>query len=513
MSLQQILDVIKLSQQQENRTFKQKYVNKFINQWYNNNTLVRYEFPISEGDSGVHQIFHMFTELCKNRPIPDMDFFVNKRDFPLLTNDNSESYNEIYHHEFNNRTQSNTHNYDSYCPVLSMTSTQYNSDICIPTWEDWSRVINIESGSFFPKPIKNFKFTFNTNWNQKKDIAVFRGASTGKNIDVNLNQRLKLAKISHDLNDLNTLNAGITSWNCRPRLVNEKNKLYLKTIDIKSLPFSLVNFMSPEEQSNFKYIINVDGHSKAYRLSLELSMGSVILLVDSNYTMWFMKFLKPYHHYIPIKEDLSDLIDKINWCKQNDETCKNIAENALLFYNTYLSKNGIFDYLQWILVNINIISGNPIIFKNSLSYSISHNNSIFYSQNTNTINTIIQNLKNSNFNNLTIDHNLLETINNIITVCVKLPSFSNLLCNISNIYKNNSYELLSCNFLSFNKSLLIKKYHDTSKLQELNYSFFVGKQINKLLNICSNFCTTITCLLLDFLILHQMIHNQITPSF
>ena len=92
---------------------------------------------------------------------------------------------------------------------------------------------------------------------------------------------------------------------------------------------------------------------------------------------------------------------------------------------------------------------------------------------------------------------MLETINNIITVCVKLPSFSNLLCNISNIYKNNSYELLSCNFLSFNKSLLIKKYHDTSKLQELNYSFFVGKQINKLLNICSNFCATITCLHLD----------------
>ena len=68
--------------------------------------------------------------------------------------------------------------------------------------------------------------------------------------------------------------------------------------------------MSPEEQSNFKYIINVDGHSKAYRLSLELSMGSVILFVESDYTMWFMKFLKPYHHYIPINKDLSDLIEQ-----------------------------------------------------------------------------------------------------------------------------------------------------------------------------------------------------------
>ena len=30
----------------------------------------------------------------------------------------------------------------------------------------------------------------------------------------------------------------------------------------------------------YKYIINIEGHTIAYRLSLELSMGSVILLVD-----------------------------------------------------------------------------------------------------------------------------------------------------------------------------------------------------------------------------------------
>ena len=45
--------------------------------------------------------------------------------------------------------------------------------------------------------------------------------------------------------------------------------------------------MSLEEQSNHKYILNIDGHVKAFRLGNELRMGSVILLVDSPYTLWF----------------------------------------------------------------------------------------------------------------------------------------------------------------------------------------------------------------------------------
>ena len=47
------------------------------------------------------------------------------------------------------------------------------------------------------------------------------------------------------------------------------------------------NFMNLEEQSKHKYILNIDGHVKAFRLGNELRMGSVILLVDSPYRLWF----------------------------------------------------------------------------------------------------------------------------------------------------------------------------------------------------------------------------------
>ena len=142
----------------------------------------------------------------------------------------------------------------------------------------------------------------------------------------------------------------ITKWNVRPKKIFKHD--YLEFLDPTTLPFKLVNKLSPLEQSKYKYIIHIDGHVSAYRLSYELSMNSVILIVKSEWKLWYSDLLKPYIHYIPIKEDLSDLIDIIKWCRKNDEKCKEIANNALKFYEKYLKKDGIFDYLQKLFIDV-----------------------------------------------------------------------------------------------------------------------------------------------------------------
>ena len=53
-------------------------------------------------------------------------------------------------------------------------------------------------------------------------------------------------------------------------------------------------------------------------------------------------------HYIPIKDDLSDLVEKTNWCIKNDSVCKEIADNALQFYKTHLTKEKILEYFRFI---------------------------------------------------------------------------------------------------------------------------------------------------------------------
>lgn len=330
---------------------KHENINKFTNKWYANNCLIRSEYPIKENDRCLSNLKDLLLTLCETRVIPDIELFFNRRDFPLIKKDDTEPYENIYDSE---KFPLISHKYNKYCPILSMVTTNTNTDIPFPTMEDWARVSYEEDKKLFYPDFKDYKTEeFNLNWESKKSIAVFRGTSTGCGVTIEKNPRLKLANLSKTYPDI--IDAGITKFNCRPRKI--MNIKELQIIDPSKLDLDLVSFLSPKEQSNYKYIINVDGHVSAFRLSWELSMGSVILLQESKYRVWFRKYLIEYVHYIPIKEDLSDILEKIKWCKENDDKCKEIAINSLNFYKTYLTKKGILDFTQLLFFNIKNISG------------------------------------------------------------------------------------------------------------------------------------------------------------
>lgn len=351
----------------EGYKFYPNKINKFIDTWYANNCLLRSEFPVFEGDTNVPNTSDMFLTLCQSRQIPDIEFFVNRRDFPLLKTDSTEPYNHIYDSD---STPLLSHNYPKYSPILSMVSAQGFADIPIPTGDDWARV-SIADGKYFPhSSVRSFSSpggpdgpggptTVLKPWTERIPTAIFRGASTGVGVTIATNPRLRLASMSKtspkDGNGVAYLDAGITKWNLRPRKISGEK--YLQTIDVQNLPFTLSNFMSPQEQTMYKYIINVQGHVASYRLSRELESGSCILLVECQYKLWYSPLLVPYTHYVPIKSDLSDLFSQIQWCKDNDSKCKQIAENALTFSKTYLTKDGILDYLQTILSSLKKVNG------------------------------------------------------------------------------------------------------------------------------------------------------------
>ncbi len=80
----------------KNYKFKPDQVSRYTNQWYANNCLIRYEHPLSEGDTNVVTLRHMFDELCATREVPDIELFINRRDFPLLTKNGTEPYYNIF---------------------------------------------------------------------------------------------------------------------------------------------------------------------------------------------------------------------------------------------------------------------------------------------------------------------------------------------------------------------------------------------------------------------------------
>lgn len=80
-----------------------------------------------------------------------------------------------------------------------------------------------------------------------------------------------------------------------------------------------------------------------------LAGGSVVLKQDSNYYEHFYNLLMPYVHYVPVKEDLSNLVEKLKWLISHDETAQNIAKTAKDFANEHLLPVNIYCYYALLL--------------------------------------------------------------------------------------------------------------------------------------------------------------------
>lgn len=316
-----------------------------VRYWYANNGLVRFESPCNETDTGMCQMKHMFEKLCTEFPkeIPDIDFFVNRRDFPLMKTDGTEPYENMFNSE---NEPLRSHNYHTYAPILSMCTAEKFADIPIPTMDDWTRVMFPENIHFaMTRRTIATRDIFDIPWNKKSPMFMFRGSNTGIGVNSSTNPRLKLCE---QFKNNPCFNVGITNPNMRHRKVMGVSGLQIPKVSelIISSPKTLI------EQSSYKFIIHIQGHTQAFRLSIELAMNSVLLIVKGKYRLWYESKLIPWKHFVPVESDLSDLLEKVSWCLENDRECEQIAKNARQFYDTYLSKKGCLTYLKNLLCEI-----------------------------------------------------------------------------------------------------------------------------------------------------------------
>jgi DNA-directed RNA polymerase subunit E'/Rpb7 len=108
-------------------------------------------------------------------------------------------------------------------------------------------------------------------------------------------------------------------------------------------------FLKMYEQSQYKYIIHIDGNVNAYRMLYTMATGSVILRVMSEYTSWAEQYLKPNVHYVPVNSDLSNLQDVLDWCRSNEDKCQEIAENGLKLSRTILTTEFLDNYFKMVM--------------------------------------------------------------------------------------------------------------------------------------------------------------------
>jgi hypothetical protein len=164
-------------------------------------------------------------------------------------------------------------------------------------------------------------------WESKTEKLLWRGDITDCKFHLNvfcpkdISHRKKLLNISKKNPDL---------FDVKIALQNSK------------LPDYSVDFLSRTDQVSYKYQLVVDGMTSTYpAYYYKLYSGSLTFKQESDNVQWFYSFLKPYEHFIPVKNDLSDLVEKINWAKRNDSDAKKIASNAREFVKNHLTEENI----------------------------------------------------------------------------------------------------------------------------------------------------------------------------
>lgn len=181
-------------------------------------------------------------------------------------------------------------------------------------------------------------------WGKKLNIAMWRGSPSDLQLHVpegadkrgvyskefiqklySSRPRYRLCELSLKHPDL--INAGFWSFN-DPHI--EGFEEFLKPM--------MKGWIAPNDHVSYKYLPCLDGWASTFPGYLwRLSTNCVVLKQETECIQWFYHALKPYVHYIPIRRDLSDILEKLEWAKSHDNECELISDNARTFVHANLT--------------------------------------------------------------------------------------------------------------------------------------------------------------------------------
>jgi len=98
----------------------------------------------------------------------------------------------------------------------------------------------------------------------------------------------------------------------------------------------VLGFMEIVNMLEYKYILSAEGNDKDSGLQWKLNSNSLVLMPKPTITSWLMETtLIPNYHYMLLKDDYSDLEEKLHWCNNNQDKCTQIIRNANFFMDQF----------------------------------------------------------------------------------------------------------------------------------------------------------------------------------
>uniref|UniRef100_A0A8C6SZ77 Protein O-glucosyltransferase 1 n=1 Tax=Neogobius melanostomus TaxID=47308 RepID=A0A8C6SZ77_9GOBI len=222
--------------------------------------------------------------------LPDLEMVVNVRDYPQVPNWVQPTL-----------------------PIFSFSKTEDYQDIMYPAWTFW------EGGPavwpIYPTGLGRWdlmrddlkKSAAQWPWKKKESKGFFRGSRTSPERD----PLILLSRESPELVDAEyTKNQ---AW--------KSEKDTLGKPPAKEIPLV--------DHCKYKYLFNFRGVAASFRLKHLFLCGSLVFHVGDEWQEFFYPQLKPWVHYIPVQQDLSDVKELLQFANENDDIAQEIASRQV----------------------------------------------------------------------------------------------------------------------------------------------------------------------------------------
>ncbi|XP_071759135.2 protein O-glucosyltransferase 1 [Centroberyx gerrardi] len=242
--------------------------------------------------------------------LPDLEMVVNVRDYPQVPGW-----------------------VQPILPVFSFSKTSDYQDIMYPAWTFW------EGGPavwpIYPTGLGRWdlmrddlkKAAAQWPWKKKESRGFFRGSRTSP-------ERDPLVLLSREAPEL--VDAEYT-----------KNQAWKSERDTLGRPPA--KEIPLVDHCKYKYLFNFRGVAASFRLKHLFLCGSLVFHVGEEWQEFFYPQLKPWVHYIPVQQDLSDVRELLQFVKENDAIAQEIASRGQKFILDHLRMEDVSCYWERLL--------------------------------------------------------------------------------------------------------------------------------------------------------------------
>lgn len=163
-------------------------------------------------------------------------------------------------------------------------------------------------------------------WLERNDAIIWRGAmhGHGRGTDAEMSssnhELLARTRLCLSLRNVPGTDAKFAETHLAAISANERERLE---------DFDLVGkYIPTTDWGRNRFALDIDGFSNAWSNFFErLLLGCCIIKVQSErgFRQWYYEDLVAWRHFVPVRADLSDLHEQIDWCLSHAEQCEAIA--------------------------------------------------------------------------------------------------------------------------------------------------------------------------------------------